>query len=141
MSEYFYISDIDSTPEWEQILKTVIEYCNEFDIVFPNGEYDADNPLLGGLLEFKKIPNIFVSPWNMKDSSVYRGVINDFSRNLILQYTLNNTYDSLWNFSLYKGDLNVLKVADFSECFIYPDPELITLLTQRDIDLTKFDNW
>ena len=69
MSEYIYINSIDSTPEWEQILKTVIEYCNEFDIVFPNGEYDADNPLLAGMLDFKKIPNICVSPWpNMKDS-------------------------------------------------------------------------
>lgn len=142
MSEYIYINSIDSTPDWEQILKTVIEFSNEFDIVFPNGEYDADNPLLAGVLDFKKIPNICVSPWpNMKDSSVYRGALNDFSRNLILQYTLNNTFDSLWNFSFYKGDLNVLNVSDFSECFIYPDPELITLLTQKDIDLSRFDKW
>jgi hypothetical protein len=142
LKEYIVISSINSTPEWELILKTVIDFSNEFDIVFPNGEYDADNPLLTGMHEFTKIPNISVSPWsNMKDSSVYRGVLNDFSRNLILQYTLTDTFDSLWNFSLYKGDLNVLNVADFSVGFIYPDPELITLLTPKNINLSVLDKW
>ncbi|EPD54129.1 hypothetical protein HMPREF1210_00114 [Paenisporosarcina sp. HGH0030] len=142
MSECIYINNIDSTPEWKKILTTVIEYSDEFAIVFPNGEYDADNPLLAGMLDFKNLPNISVSPWpNMKDSSVYRAELNDTSRNLILNYTLNDTFDSLWNFSLYKGDLEVLNVADFSECFIYPDPEVIMLVTQNGIDLSRFDKW
>jgi len=56
----------------------------------PNGEYDADNPLLAGKLDFEKTPNISVSPWtNMEDSSVFRGVLDDSSRRLILQYALN----------------------------------------------------
>jgi len=132
-----YIWNIFSTPEWEQILKITIDFSDEFDIVFPNGEYEADNPLLAGMLDFINIPNISVSPWpNMKDSSVYRGVLDDFSRNLILQYMfIENKYDTLWNFSLYKGDLEVLNLSDFNSCSIEPVPELITLLTAKNIDL------
>jgi len=81
MEGYIIISNIFSTPEWEQIFNTVINISNEFDIVYPNGEYDADNPLLAGKLDFEKVTNISVSPWpNMEDSSVYRGVIDDSSK-------------------------------------------------------------
>jgi len=143
LRDYIVIHSITSTPEWEQILKSIINFSNEFDIAYPNGEYEEDNPLLAGKHDFEKIPNISVSPWpNMKDSSVYRGVLDDFSRNLILQYALNENYDLLWNFSLYKGELKVLHVADFTVCFIYPTPELITLLTQKNIDLfSLFDKY
>ena len=137
MRGYIVIFNICSTPEWEQILKIVIDFSDEFDIVFPNGEYDEDNPLLAGMLDFEKIPNISVSPWpNMEDSSVYRGELDDFSRDLILQYMINeNKYDTLWNFSLYKGGIDVLNVQDFNVCIIEPDQELITLLNQKNIDL------
>lgn len=132
MEDFIVISNIFSTSEWEQILKTVIDFSNEFDIVYPNGDYNEENPLLSGKLDFEKIPKIRVSSWpNMEDSSVYRGVLDDFTRNLILQYAFNEKYDSLWNFSLYKGNLNVLNVQDFNVCLIARDPELITLLNQK----------
>jgi len=89
MENFIVISNIFSTPEWDQIIKTIIDISSEFEIVYPNGEYDADNPLLAGKLDFEKVSNISVSPWpNMEDSSIYRGVLDDSSRSLILQYVL-----------------------------------------------------
>lgn len=141
LEDFIVISNIFSTPEWEQIFITVIGISNEFDIVYPNGEYDADNPLLAGKLDFEKVPNINISPWpNMEDSSVYRGVLDDSSKSLILQYALNES-DSLWNFSLYKGNVQVLNVQDFNVCLIEPDPELIKLLNQKNIDLLSLSDW
>ena len=141
MGEFVVISNIFSIPEWEQIFKTIIVFSNEFDIVYPNGEYDADNPLLAGKLDFEKIPNISVSPWpNMEDSSIYRGVLDDSARSLILQYALKE-FDPLWNFSLYKDNVQVLNVQDFNVCLIEPDPELITLLNQKNINLLSLSDW
>jgi len=141
MEDFIVISNIFSTPEWEQTFNTVIGFSNEFDIVYPNGEYDADNPLLTGKLHFEKVPNISVSPWpNMEDSSVYRGVLDVSSRSLILRYALNE-FDSLWNFSLYKNNIQVLNVQDFNVCLIEPNPELIKLLNNKNIDLLSLSNW
>ena len=141
LGEFVVISNIFSIPEWEQIFKTIIVFSNEFDIVYPNGEYDADNPLLAGKLDFEKIPNISVSPWpNMEDSSIYRGVLDDSARSLILQYALKE-FDPLWNFSLYKDNVQVLNVQDFNVCLIEPDPELITLLNQKNINLLSLSDW
>ena len=141
LEDFIVISNIFSTPEWEQIFITVIGISNEFDIVYPNGEYDADNPLLAGKLVFEKVPNINISPWpNMEDSSVYRGVLDDSSKSLILQYALNES-DSLWNLSLYKGNVQVLNVQDFNVCLIEPEPELIKLLNQKNIDLLSLSDW
>ena len=141
MENFIVISNIFSTPEWDQIIKTIIDISSEFEIVYPNGEYDADNPLLAGKLDFEKVTNISVSPWpNMEDSSVYRGVLDDSSRSLILQYALNGS-DSLWNFSIYKDKVQVLNVQDFNVCLIEPSPELITLLNQKNIDLLSLTDW
>ena len=141
LGESIVISNIFSTPEWEQIFNTVINISNEFDIVYPNGEYDADNPLLAGKLDFEKVTNISVSPWpNMEDSSVYRGVIYDSSKSLILQYAFNES-DSLWNFSLYKDNVQVLNVQDFNVCLIEPSQELITLLNKQNINLLSLTDW
>jgi hypothetical protein len=141
LENFIVISNIFSSPEWEQIFNAVIGISNEFDIVYPNGEYDADNPLLAGKLDFEKVSNISVSPWlNMEDSSVYRGVLDDSSKSLILQYALNES-DSLWNFSLYKDNVQVLNVQDFNVCLIEPDPELITLLNNNNIELLSLSDW
>ena len=141
LENFIVISNIFSTPAWEQIINTVIDISNEFDIVYPNGKYDADNPLLAGKLDFEKVSNISVSLWpNMEDSSVYRGVLDDSSRRLILQYALNEA-DPLWNYSLYKDNVQVLNVQDFNVCLIEPDSELITLLNQKNIDLLSLSDW
>lgn len=141
LGEFIVISNVFSCSEWEQIIKTVIDISNEFEIVYPNGEYDADNPLLAGKLDFEKVPNISVSPWpNMEDSSVYKGVLDDCASSLILQYALNES-DPIWNFSLYKDNVQVLNVQDFNVCLIKPDPELITLLNQKNIDLLSLSDW
>ena len=141
MEDFIVISNIFSTPEWDQIIKTIIDISSKFEIVYPNVEYDADNPLLAGKLDFEKVPNISVSPWpNMECSSVYRGVLDDSSKSLILQYALNES-DPLWNFSLYKDNVHVLNVQDFNVCLIEPDPELITLLKNNNIDLLRLSDW
>ena len=141
MENFIVISNIFSTPEWDQIIKTIIDISSKFEIVYPNGEYDADNPLLAGKLDFEKVTNISVSPWpNMEDSSVYRGVIDDSSKSLILQYAFNES-DSLWNFSLYKDNVQVLNVQDFNVCLIEPSQELITLLNKQNINLLSLTDW
>lgn len=132
-----FISNIFSTPEWKEVLITAVNFSDGFDIVYPNGEYDEDNPLLAGMPDFTHIPNISVVPWpNMKDSSIYKGTLDDHARNLILHHMfIENQYDTLWQFSLYKGNLEVLTVSDFNCCHIEPIPEFVNLLAAKNIDL------
>lgn len=136
MESFIVIENITSTPEWEQIFKTTIAICEEFSVAYPNGDFDEENPLLTGKLDFERIPDLSVSPWpNMADSSMYRGSLNDFSRNLFEQYMFNQRYNWLWNFSFYKSGVEILNVQDFTVCLIEPIPELVEMLNKQNIDL------
>lgn len=136
MESFILIENITSTPEWEQIFKTTIAICEEFSVVYPNGAFDEENPLLTGKLDCERIPNLSVSPWpNMADSSMYRGSLNDFSKNLFMQYMFNQRYKWLWNFSFYKSGVEILNVQDFYVCLIEPIPELVEMLNKQNIDL------
>ena len=136
MENFIVIESISSTPEWEQIFKTAIDICDSFSIVFPNGAFVEDNPLIAGKLDFENILNVTVSSWpKMEDSSVFSGELNDFSRNLFLQYAFNERFPYLWNFSFSKDGLEVLNVQDFYVCLIEPYPELLEMLNNRNINL------
>lgn len=137
MEEYKVISNIFSAPVWDSILTTGLDIADEFGIVFPNGEYDEENPLLTGMLEFKNLPSLAANPWpNMEDATIYRGKLTDSSKALILKYMSDSeeTSYSLWNLSLYKNEAELLNVQDFNVCLLDSGTELMNILEQENIN-------
>ena len=138
MESFIVIENITSTPEWEQIFKTAITYCDSFSIVYPNGDFDTENPFLAGKMDFESIDNITVSSWpGMEDSIIFSSVLDDVSRNLFLQYAFNERFPYLWNFSFYRDGIEVLDVQDFYVCLIEPVPQLLELLSKQNINLLE----
>ena len=41
--------------EWKKIFLYILSVCDGFRVKFPDGEYDPENPLMGGKLEFENL--------------------------------------------------------------------------------------
>lgn len=137
MEEFKIISNIFSAPVWESILKTGLDIADEVGIVFPNGEYDEENPLLTGMPDFIYLPSLTASSWpNMEDATIYRGKLTASLSALISKYMNESeeTSYSLWNFSLYKNQVELLNVSDFNVCLIDSGTELMNILECRNIN-------
>lgn len=137
MIQYSVIHSIDSFPRWEEILAVALGLANEFSVVFPNGDYDPENPLVNGKPEFEALPDLKAERWpNMENSTILFGRLNDSVRKIILAF--NNQHpdkDSsyLWHYSLYRNGIELMNVQDFTVCLLDLDTELTDSLDSLQI--------
>lgn len=139
MENYSVIYNIFEKPtEWNSILKHALNLSDRFAIVFPNGEYDEENPLLTGKPDFDRLSNLTVESWpKMADSTLFSGVLNRETRGILYKYmneTPEKTTGSLWNFSLFQNEVELLNVQDFNVCTINLETDLIQILGQKNVD-------
>lgn len=138
MNDFTVISNIDSFQRWDMLLTVALNLADEFCVVYPNGEYDPENPLVNGKPEFESVPDLKVGRWpNMKDSSAYFGNLDDSIRKLILDFnhqSPDKDTSYLWYYSLYKGGIELLNVQDFTVCLLDLDTELTDCLEELQID-------
>lgn len=138
LNDFSVISFIGSFPSWDKLLTVALNLADEFCVIFPNGAYNPENPLVNGKPEFTSLANLKVGRWpNMKDSSAYFGSMDDSIRKLFLEFNdqaSDNDKDYLWHYSLYRDGIELLNVQDSTVCYIDLDTELTALLLQLKID-------
>lgn len=139
MDDFIVLEDISSSSStWNTVLKVALELADSFCIVFPNGEYEEENPLLTGKLEFEERlqQKTTQKPWsNLEWATEYIGELNESSEAFIRKYmylTPSKSTGTLWNFSLLKNDVELLNVQDFEICILSANTELIVHLNKQD---------
>ncbi|WKA51857.1 hypothetical protein QWY22_04430 [Planococcus liqunii] len=143
MEKYIVIQDIEAEPEWPKLFGTALSVCGSFQIMYPDGEWDKENPLLTGKSEFEKLEEIQNFPWSgMKDSTIYSGPLNAESRELFWHHMVPREDDyvyPLWNFNLYREGKLVFSIQDFSVCLAYSYPEMLEIFAEHGIDLLSLE--
>lgn len=138
MMDFSVIVNITTYRKWEEILAITLNLADEFGVVFPDGPYDPENPLLNGKREISSLPGLKVGRWpNMDHSSFYFGSLDDSIRQLILElgHQSPDQHDrSLWQYSLYRKGNELLTIQDFSICLLELDTELIAALEDAGIE-------
>ena len=143
METYIVIHNIEAEPEWPKLFGIALSVCDSFQIMYPDGEWDAENPLLTGKPEFENLEGIQTFPWDgMKDSTVYRGPLNAKSRELFWHHMVPREDDyvyPLWNFDFYREGKLVFSIQDFSVCLAYSYPEMMEIFAEQGIDLLSLE--
>ncbi len=139
MIEPIVIQNIASTPEWKMIFEYALSYCNRFAVTFPVGEYDADNPLMGGKKEFERLSGLNVTAsTDMEEGIVLDGELNKATSALFNEY-IAPSYDGfkpvLWNFQLLKDDEPILEASDFTVCILDNSAPMKQFLQKANIDI------
>ena len=136
MEKFIVIENIAFEPFWNDLLEKALELADLFSVVYPDGEYDDENPLLSGKLEVYLLPNLQSEPWSsMKHASVYSGELTEQAKAFIRKYMLqtpDKTTDNLWNFSLFKNDVELLNLQDFDVCLIGAKTDLTAYFLKKD---------
>lgn len=125
------IDCIENLNNWEQVFIYYLNKCNNFIIYYPGNINEIipfkhnyeEFPMIVGKKEFLELDNTFVSKYyGMKDSIKIRGVLNHMSRNLFLEF-MDNSFEGyssyLWQFELKYKNKTLLKISDFSDCFLF----------------------
>ena len=63
LNNFAVISSIDSFPRWDKLLTFALNLADEFCVIFPDGKYDPENPLVIGKPEFTALPNLKMGRW------------------------------------------------------------------------------
>lgn len=137
MKNLIVIEDIFSFPRWNDVLNYALELADRFGVVFPDGEYNEENPLLAGKPEFERLPDLTIEPWNsMEDARIYKGDLTEQAKLLIKEWMDDSEErwsGTLWNFSLYQNEVELLNVQDFNVCLVELETELRVYLDGLDI--------
>lgn len=143
MEKFIVIQNIEAEPEWPKLFGTALSVCDSFQIMYPDGEWEAENPLLTGKPEFEKLEGVQTFPWHgMKDSTVYSGSLSAESRELFWSHMVPREEECLyplWNFDLYRKDKLVFSIQDFSVCLAYSYPEMLEIFAEQGIDLLSLE--
>jgi hypothetical protein len=143
MVQSIVIQNIGSTSEWRRIFQFVLSYCNQFTVTFPAGDYEAENPLMGGKKEFELLDDLKVTFSKLEESLVLRGELTKDSATLFEEY-MAPSYDGfkpfLWNFVLLKNDEPILEVSDFSVCILSKSAPIEHFLERANIDTKSLEN-
>lgn len=143
IENYFVVSNICSTPEWKHIFTSILNHCDQFEVVYPDGEFDSENPLMGGKFEFEKLEGTFVKPWDGMESSIsIFGELTSLSRRIFYKLeepSFEGLIPELWCFKLFKDGTLFLSVEDFSVCLLEKNQEVISLLGDKGISSDIFD--
>lgn len=138
MEGFTVIENIFDAPEWNYIAKPAMELADSFCVVFPNGEDDEENPLLTGRRDFIGLSNLTAAPWpQMKNATVYSGSLTHTVKELFQTYLEEDekTTGSLWNFSLFKGEEELLNVQDFNVGLINHGTVLTAHLKEKGMEM------
>ena len=143
MENDFVLLNICSTPEWKHIFSSILNHCDQFEVVFPNGEFDTENPLMGGKFEFEKLEGTFVKPWDgMENSISIFGELTSLSRRIFYKLeepSFEGLKPEVWCFKLFRNGTLFLSVEDFSVCLLEKNQEVISLLVDKGISIEIFD--
>jgi hypothetical protein len=145
MNQPIVIQNITSTYKWKNIFQYVLTYCDRFNVTFPAGEFDVENPLMGGKYEFELLKDLAVKKAvEMEDEGiVLSGKLTKDSADLFEQY-MAPSYDGfkpvLWNFQLLKDHEPILEVLDFTVCFLYKSVPIEHFLEKAKIDINSLEN-
>lgn len=143
MNPTIVIQNIGSTSEWRRIFQFVLSYCDQFSITFPAGDYDAENPLMGGKKEFELLDDFEVKLSELEGSLVLRGKLTKDSAALFEEY-IAPSYDGfkplLWNFVLLKNDEPILEVSDFTVCILSKSAPIKHFSERANIDVKSLEN-
>lgn len=135
MENFFVIENISAEPFWNDLVEKVLDLADRFSVVYPDGPYDDENPLFTGKLEVCLLPDLQVGPWSfMENASVYSGELTELSKAFIKKYMLetpDKTTDLLWNFSLYKNNVELMNVQDFNVCLIASEKDLLANFSKK----------
>ena len=143
MENYLIIQNTSSTPEWKKIFNLILNHCDRFEVIFPEGNFDVENPLMGGKVDFEKIEDTSSNPWDeMNDSICLSGSLTKDVRTLIYKLeepSFIGDKPELWHFNLLRNDKLYLSIQDFTVCLLENHKELISLLEKNGIDSNAFD--
>ncbi|MBP2242389.1 hypothetical protein J2Z40_002963 [Cytobacillus eiseniae] len=135
------IHHISSFPMWKNIFIAALNHCDQFEVFYPNGDFDEENPLMTRKLDFEKLENISKSPWDGMDNSVcIRGNITKISKDLIYESVKSSFIGDkpdLWHFQLFKEGELLLTVADFTVCHVEDHPDLLSLFVKNGIEIAE----
>lgn len=139
MKNFKVIENINQFTHWNVLLDLALEISDYFCIIYPDGEYDEENPLLTGKVDFDRQLHLESKPWEgMENSSVYSGELTEKAKGIIKKYmyfTSTNDNYLLWNFSLFKKDIELLNVQDFDVCLVQDNTELTYNLNKINISI------
>jgi hypothetical protein len=143
MNQTIVIQNIGSTSEWRRIFQFVLSYCDQFSVAFPAGDYDAENPLMGGKKAFELFDDREVTLSELEESLVLRGKLTKDSAALFEEY-MAPSYEGykpvLWNFVLLKNDEPILEVSDFTVCILSKSVPIEHFLERANIDIKSLEN-
>lgn len=135
------IASIGSSSIWKKIFTLILNECTEYQVVFPIGKIDEENPLIGGKEFFTNLPKVSVVSSNMMaDSSMFYGELNDEIRKQFFHFlepTFIGNKSKLWHFSLLKNEKIYLTCSDFSVCLIEDYEDLRFLLESQGFEYNK----
>lgn len=135
-SKVFHIC---SNPHWEDVFSLVLSKCDELHVAFPEGDFDIENPLMGGRLEFEKLNQLQMVAWDgMEQAIKLTGKLGDYEKNLLykmMEPSFDGAKPVLWQFSIMRESSFQLTIADFTECILKITPELERLLYKNGLDL------
>ena len=137
MKNFIVIENIFCFSKWNAVLDYALELADRFGVVFPDGEYDDENPLLAGKPEFGRLPDLTIEPWtSMEGASIYKGELTEQAKILIKEWMDDSPErwsGTLWNFSLFRNETELLNVQDFNVCLVEAETELTVYLEGLDI--------
>lgn len=144
MTHSIVIQDVTSTEKWNKIFHYLLSLCDEFTVTFPKGEYDKENPLMGGKKEFDSLENLKVDKsLDLRDGILLSGKLNADSKKLFEQF-MEPSYDGfkpmLWHFSLLKDNNLILEVSDFTVCVLEKTEPLLLFLNKADISISSLES-
>lgn len=143
MNQPIVIQNITSTVQWKDIFKYAISSGDKFTVTFPDGEFDEENPLMGGKDRFELLINLEVSKsTEMIDAVVLSGELNKAAATLLeecMAPSYNGFKPVLWNFNLLRDKEVLLEVSDFTVGFLYKTAPVIRFLEESKIDINSLD--
>lgn len=143
--DFFVISHITlSAHKWNDLFARVLDYCDEFSIVFPDGEPDDENPLLNGKSDFWILDNVRVEKWTgMKEASMLSGSLTANVRELFVKYmgNMEEGDKGLWHFALLANKKEFLTVEDFTVCTIDNVKEHLEYLKSQGVNIEELYDW
>ena len=117
MNNFFGFSIMALAGEGSAYFLDALKKSNRYEVYYPKGEYEEDNPLFNHKKFFVNNAEKVTSWDGMKDSEVISGRLCDCSKKLI--YKAEKSFEKIWKFNLlYDTDI-ILSVDDFDTCVLF----------------------
>ena len=106
----------------DYIIKYALKRSNRYEVYYPKGEYEEDNPLFNHKKFFVNDAEKVTSWDGMKDSEVISGRLCDCSKKLI--YKAEKSFEKIWKFNLFYDTDIILSVDDFDTCVLFAEDDI-----------------